>query len=99
MVTVTAKKAVEGWWDKVTSGPKQHNVKIDWASWKDEDEGTSLIAPPLLLFFTRVTVPRRSSSLKLSDTRVYEPQIRAPTSQPRGLELPSKHLRNPTKRP
>ena len=31
----------------------------------------------LLLFFTLVTGPRRSLSLKLSDTRVYEPQIRA----------------------
>ena len=28
-------------------------------------------------FFTLVTVPRRSLSLKLSDTNVYEPQIRA----------------------
>jgi len=28
-------------------------------------------------FFTLVTGPRRSLSLKLSDTRVYEPQIRA----------------------
>jgi len=31
----------------------------------------------LLFFFTLVTGPRRSLSLKLSDTRVYEPQIRA----------------------
>jgi hypothetical protein len=31
----------------------------------------------LLFFFTLVTVPRGSLSLKLSDTRVYEPQIRA----------------------
>ena len=31
----------------------------------------------LLLFFTLVTGPRRSLSLKLSDTKVYEPQIRA----------------------
>ena len=31
----------------------------------------------LLLFFTLVTGPRRSLSLKLSDTRVYEPQTRA----------------------
>ena len=31
----------------------------------------------LLFFFTPVTGPRRSLSLKLSDTRVYEPQIRA----------------------
>jgi len=30
-----------------------------------------------LLFFTLVTGPRRSLSLKLSDTKVYEPQIRA----------------------
>jgi len=28
-------------------------------------------------FFTLFTVPRRSLSLKLSDTRVYAPQIRA----------------------
>jgi len=28
-------------------------------------------------FFTLVTGPRKSLSLKLSDTRVYEPQIRA----------------------
>ena len=28
-------------------------------------------------FFTLVTGPRRSLSLKLSDTRVYEPQVRA----------------------
>jgi len=32
---------------------------------------------PLLFVFTLVTGPRRSLSLKLSDTRVYEPQIRA----------------------
>ena len=31
----------------------------------------------LLFFFTLVTGPRRSLSLKLSDTKVYEPQIRA----------------------
>ena len=30
----------------------------------------------LLFFFTLVTGPRRSLSLKLSDTRVHEPQIR-----------------------
>ena len=32
---------------------------------------------PAFFFFTRVTGPRRSLSLKLSGTRVYEPQIRA----------------------
>ena len=32
---------------------------------------------PFLFFFTLVTGPRRSLILKLSDTRVYEPQIRA----------------------
>ena len=30
-----------------------------------------------VFFFTLVTGPSRSLSLKLSDTRVYEPQIRA----------------------
>ena len=35
-------------------------------------------ASRLFFFFsTRVTGPRRSLSLKLSDARVYEPQIRA----------------------
>jgi len=33
--------------------------------------------PFVFFFFTLVTGPRRSLSLKLSDTRVYEPQIRA----------------------
>ena len=32
---------------------------------------------PHFFFFTLVTGPRRYLSLKLSDTRVYEPQIRA----------------------
>ena len=31
----------------------------------------------LFFFFTLVTGPRRSLSLKMSDTRLYEPQIRA----------------------
>ena len=31
----------------------------------------------MLFFFTLVTGPRRTLSLKVSDTRVYEPQIRA----------------------
>ena len=35
------------------------------------------LATIFFFFFTLVTGPRRSSSLKLSDTRVYEPQIRA----------------------
>ena len=36
-----------------------------------------LLACVFFFFFTLVTGPRRSLSLKLSDTRVYEPQIRA----------------------
>jgi len=34
-------------------------------------------SPTFFFFFTLVTGPRRSLSLKLSDTRVYEPQLRA----------------------
>jgi len=34
-------------------------------------------ATPEVPFFTLLTGPRRSLSLKLSDSRVYEPQIRA----------------------
>ena len=36
------------------------------------------------LFFTLVTGPRRSLSLKLSDTKVYEPEIRAKRSTKEG---------------
>ena len=36
-----------------------------------------LLVLSFFFFFTLVTGPRRSLSLKLSDTRVYEPQIRA----------------------
>jgi len=38
-------------------------------------------------FFTLVTGPRRSLSLKLSDTRVHEPQIRARLGYHRMLGL------------
>ena len=41
-----------------------------------DETGLLKVRPPFL-FFTLVTGPRRSLSLKLSDTRVYEPQIRA----------------------
>jgi len=37
----------------------------------------SLHTRVVFFFFTLVTGPRRSLSLKLSDTKVYEPQIRA----------------------
>jgi len=39
--------------------------------------------PSPFVFVTLVTGPRRSLSLKLSDTRVYEPQIRAPEAPTR----------------
>ena len=35
------------------------------------------VLPATFFFFTLVTGPKSSLSLKLSDTRVYEPQIRA----------------------
>lgn len=38
-VTIDAKKVEPSWWPKLTSGPKPGNVKVDWASWIDEDEG------------------------------------------------------------
>ena len=37
-ITLNAKKATAEWWPKLTAGPKPGNVKVDWASWKDEDE-------------------------------------------------------------
>jgi len=47
-----------------------------WLTWRFPNAN-----PPryciFFFFFTLVTGPRRSLSLKLSDTRVYEPQIRA----------------------
>jgi len=39
--------------------------------------GILLLYSRQVFFFTLVTGPRRSLGLKLSDTRVYEPQIRA----------------------
>jgi len=42
----------------------------------------------IFFFFTLVTGPRRSLSLKLSDTRVYAPQIR-------DLEVTAPSARNP----
>ena len=44
---------------------------------KDSLSGRLLRGRLLLFSFTLVTGPRRSLSLKLSDTRVYVPQIRA----------------------
>jgi len=41
-VTLNVKKADPAWWPKLTKGPKPGNVKVDWASWKDEDEGAFL---------------------------------------------------------
>ena len=43
-------------------------------------------------FFTLVTGPRRSLSLKLSDTRVYEPQIRARLGTTAHIRCSSNHL-------
>ena len=43
-------------------------------------EPTSYPPSSLLFFFTLVSGPRRSLRLKLSDTRVYAPRIRAPLS-------------------
>ena len=45
---------------------------------------------PEAFFFTLATGPRRSLSLKLSDTRVYEPQIRARLLRP--VDIWSRHL-------
>ena len=69
---------------QLTSGPdvvqiwSHHGRKFDTTK-----PAYSTVWVPLLqyffffFFFTLVTGPRRSLSLRLSDTRVYEPQIRA----------------------
>ena len=49
--------------------------KFMWAS--TMLRGRSGAMNPFFLFFTLVAGPRRSSSLKLSDTRVYEAHVRA----------------------
>ena len=49
-----------------------HLQRFDW-DW----DANSRVTPEHCFFFTLVTGPRRSLSLKLSDTSVYEPQIRA----------------------
>jgi len=43
----------------------------------DEGVGVCPLSEFFFFFFTLVTGPSRSLGLKLSDTRVYEPQIRA----------------------
>ena len=52
---------------QVISGSDDYTVRV-W----DVASGTQV---PFFFFFTLVTGPRRSVSLKLSDTEVYEPQI------------------------
>ena len=46
-------------------------------------------APAEKFFFTLVTGPRKSLSLKLSDTRVYVPQLRARLGTEIGTSLPN----------
>jgi len=59
-------------------------IYIAWSGWVHMARGQRMlrqIRQRYLLtrfFLTLVTVPRRSLSLKLSDTRVYEPQILPP---------------------
>ena len=65
-----------------------------------EMEGGSDVAEQrLFFFFTLVLGPRRSLSLKLSDTRVYEPQIRTCRSRQewhtRGLQGYLAHKKHP----
>ena len=54
-------------------------VQLEKVTRRDVDyrEHAAWFAPHVLFFFTLVTGPRRSLSLELSDTRVYEPQTRA----------------------
>ena len=54
-----------------TESSSSHSFTIRRACFRVEGLGF------LLFFFTLVTGPRRSLRLKLSDARVYEPQIRA----------------------
>ena len=48
-IKINVEKAQKAWWPRLTSGPKPANVKIDWATWKDEDEGVSLISRAVAL--------------------------------------------------
>ena len=48
-----------------------------WEGIRSEFWETSIACFPFFFFLTRLTGPRRSLSIKLSATRVYEPQIRA----------------------
>jgi len=73
---------------------KGRGSKLTWFLLQDgeEAEGLGLVEMTKLVFFfffffcTLVTGPRRSLSLKLSNTRVYEPQIRARFSVQDGEE-------------
>ena len=56
-----------------------HGVNRRFPTGLEGPEGHTRTTPLFFFFFffTLVTGPRRSLSLKLSDTRVYEPRIRA----------------------
>ena len=62
---------------KVEPTPNRGEWGIFRGFWKLRARNAPRVVPCFFFFFTLVTGPRRSLSIKLSDTRVYEPQIRA----------------------
>jgi hypothetical protein len=38
-IKIILSKKEKSWWPRLTSGPRPANVKVDWATWKDENEG------------------------------------------------------------
>ena len=50
---------------------KKKKVKANWGAFHRDPNW--IVDPYSFFFFTLVAGPRRSLSLKLSDTRVYEP--------------------------
>jgi len=62
---------------EVSTGPVDVQSYEAKSSFIKVMQASALLPWPLVFFFTLVTGPRRSWSLKLSDTRVYTPQIRA----------------------
>ena len=92
-----AKKSLALFEEAAEQNPKDVDAQLGRAAFhaqhRDVDRAIDVINEVIFFFFTLVTGPRRSLSLKLSDTRVYEPQIRARLGTTGDDQAPVVHAR------
>jgi len=91
---------------RAVSGLRAASVDVVWSSswfWvcgtdlltEGQKREPTLTGASLFFFFTLATGPRRSLGLKLTDTRVYEPQIRARLGTEQGAQASPMPARRP----